>query len=176
MADPIDIDDVPIRAPKVVPHKPPKLTITGSYYHQVFGKDPQSYLPKFERTLVEEEQVYTRNLKIGEKWTLIDTGWIKDPSIIIITNYGIPRPQGVLSPEQITLLSLSKLMVSLEPIEVEDRTPRTMFSPPKRSTAPQPFMVIYPGETFPISVPPTMKYGIWCVSGTVGALITAYPR
>lgn len=68
------------------PSAPARLCIVSTIYHQQHNRNPLSFEGKVSRPLKTKEQVYTRQLTIGEHWTALDTGWLKTASHILIVN------------------------------------------------------------------------------------------
>ncbi|MFA5376323.1 MAG: hypothetical protein WC455_11315 [Dehalococcoidia bacterium] len=71
-----------------MPNTTNRITVVEHVYHQVAGHDPTAIDSVFTREVTETEQVYTRKSPKGlsTEWEPLDTGWVKDPSMIFICN------------------------------------------------------------------------------------------
>lgn len=58
-----------------------RLTVAGQVYHQVLDQNPQSVPIALTRNVKSDEQVYSRNIRVGDTWKPIDRGWftLADP-------------------------------------------------------------------------------------------------
>lgn len=67
-----------------------RLTVQLTVYHQRCGENPTSITPSFVAALEEVEQPYSRQLKVGTEWMLLDFGWLegKQGEIIIENRAG----------------------------------------------------------------------------------------
>lgn len=63
-----------------------RLIVVESVYHQHFGAEPESFDSRYSRWLDVVEQVYKRELTITEDWQLLDHGWIKNASLLLVSN------------------------------------------------------------------------------------------
>lgn len=72
---------VPRRGPQF-----PRLTVVESVYFESPGHQPILVPTQTARTLASDEQPYQRQLLIGETWTRLDTGWIQEASLLVLTN------------------------------------------------------------------------------------------
>jgi hypothetical protein len=55
-------------------------------YHQIAGEQPMSVEVRSRRTLNTDEQPYQRKLTVGPEWQKLDTGWIVNPSVLVVSN------------------------------------------------------------------------------------------
>lgn len=63
-----------------------KLTVHVIVYHQNPGEDPFQRTSIWDRRLKSGDQPYQRRLTIGQEWTPLDLGWIKEPGYILLEN------------------------------------------------------------------------------------------
>lgn len=63
-----------------------RITVVEQVYHQVSGDQPHLVESKFSRELESDEQPYERHLKVGEEPELLDCGWVKKASQLLIIN------------------------------------------------------------------------------------------
>lgn len=63
-----------------------RLTVVESVYHQRAGRDPIAIHHRWDRTLSDSEQSYSRELNITEQWQPLDCGWITTAGMLIIAN------------------------------------------------------------------------------------------
>ncbi len=63
-----------------------RLTVVETVYHQTATGEPDSIASSFFRELDSDEQPYRRKTKVGEEWTPLDLGWIKEAGMLVICN------------------------------------------------------------------------------------------
>ncbi len=63
-----------------------RITVIEHIYHQEFGESPTQVESRYSRDLDNDTQPYTRNLRVGEAWEPLDTGWIAEAGLLIIQN------------------------------------------------------------------------------------------
>jgi hypothetical protein len=71
-----------------MPNVANRITVVEHIYHQVAGHEPTPIDTIFTRYTTEAEQVYLRKSPKGlsTEWESLDTGWVKDPSMVFIRN------------------------------------------------------------------------------------------
>ena len=64
------------------------ITVTGMIYHQIVDQQPKAITIGYSRHLEGSEQLYHRLEKtpLDGSWAVVDTGWVKDPGLIVIIN------------------------------------------------------------------------------------------
>ena len=62
------------------------LTVLSTTYYQPPNEQPISDERRYSKWLLTDEQPYQRKLKVGPKWTRLDTGWLTECSLVSITN------------------------------------------------------------------------------------------
>lgn len=77
--------DRPLQEFKRVPPSH-RMTVVETICHQLAGQNPVSYGRPFTRKLKSEEAPYSRPMKIGEEWKLLDCGWVPDVGMMLLTN------------------------------------------------------------------------------------------
>lgn len=78
---------------QIDPRKP-RLSVVVNVYHQRPDREATSVVGRFSRELTVDEQVYVREKDGTNKYEDLDTGWVKNPSCIVIENKG-KHPIGV---------------------------------------------------------------------------------
>lgn len=63
-----------------------RLTVIETVAHQQVGQAPFSLGVPYQRWLESQEERYSRTLKVGEEWTPLDCGWVKEASLLLIRN------------------------------------------------------------------------------------------
>lgn len=63
-----------------------RITVSETVYHQLRGDRPISFSGQFARSLETTEQPYTRRTEVGETWSVLDTGWVEEPAMILLIN------------------------------------------------------------------------------------------
>lgn len=66
-----------------------RITVVENVYLQTGDGDVEHVVTQYERELFTHEQCYERRLVVNKTWQEIDTGWIKRPGMIVVSN-----PQG----------------------------------------------------------------------------------
>ena len=79
-----------------------RLTVTESIYHQSPEGEPVEIGYSGARFLETDEQVYSRRTTVGEEWTPIDCGWLRESgaSLLLLRNEEGRFTQVIPSPEQ----------------------------------------------------------------------------
>lgn len=77
------------------------LTIVQNIYHQQEGMQPIHVESRISRKLSSDEQPYVRQLKVGEIWTPLETGWLGECSILVIKNNEGRFTDKLPTPEQV---------------------------------------------------------------------------
>ena len=73
--------------PLPVSEKPlARIVVVESVYYQILGEEPLQLSSRFTRPLTTEEQFYQRRVVIDDKWSSIDKGWVKEVSLIHVSN------------------------------------------------------------------------------------------
>lgn len=64
-----------------------RVTVVETVYHAPAGRSPTPIESRFERKLETDEQLYQRYMKVGEKWTPLDCGWLgENVGMLLIHN------------------------------------------------------------------------------------------
>jgi hypothetical protein len=63
-----------------------RLAIVETLYYQQEDAQPISHDHRFSKPISSSEQAYLRLTFVGEEWQKVDTGWVKECSVIIIKN------------------------------------------------------------------------------------------
>ncbi len=104
---------VPLELPEP-PILPSRLTVDEKVYHQPTGCQPVIVSrTSYSEELTSEEKAWTRHIKISETWTVLDLGWVVEPSLVIVSNEEgtnfLRRPTA----EQLALLKSKVVEISL---------------------------------------------------------------
>lgn len=79
-----------VPAPKSKTDRPvgeARVTVVQHVYHYRPGKQAVSKSHRFCRTLKSgDEQAYSRELTVAEEWTQLDLGWVKEASVLVLSN------------------------------------------------------------------------------------------
>jgi hypothetical protein len=62
------------------------LTVVEMVYHQLTAGQPVVAESRFGRPLKTDEQPYRRTFRLGEQWVSVETGWVDQPAMLMISN------------------------------------------------------------------------------------------
>ena len=88
-----------------------RLVVVESLYHCGEVGTPTNHDTRFNRILATDEQPYSRiGIQLTEQWQPLQTGWLKDASMLVLTNLkaerrtltakGVPNPVQALLPDK----------------------------------------------------------------------------
>lgn len=134
------------------------VTFLHTIYHQVLSESPTSIDPRGNYPIFSDEQPYVRTLKLTTEWELLDAGWLKEASLVLIENQKElkfsekPGEFALVNPTSREKKTQAELIAQVgfslfEPIPVAaaPQGPRDMHSTPKvQATAPSPKTIIHP--------------------------------
>lgn len=66
------------------------LTVVETIHHQRANKSPVTLTTSYDIPLDTGEQAYSRELTVGPEWQVLDTGWLKLWSLVVVKNH-LPR-------------------------------------------------------------------------------------
>lgn len=75
----------------MTPNQPPRLVVRQTYYHTRPGRDPDCCEPRYVRWLATADQPCIRELSLTDSWVPLDTGWVKEPSLVVVANDELPE-------------------------------------------------------------------------------------
>lgn len=146
-------DDGPPPEP-VTPLRKPRVTVTGTVVHQVPGGQPKSPpRTRFFRWLEEDEEAYSRTVKVGGDWVPLDLGWVGERcSLLVLANATKLRTQRQPTQDELSSL-LGKVIEVAVAVPLDGRD----FH--------QPFAEIPIGEDMRLSPREPSRYRVRCRSG-----------
>lgn len=68
------------------PVRKSRLTVVETIYHQDADGQPTAVEANYARWLASDEHPFQRRLKVGEEWQRLETGWLEDVSLLVLTN------------------------------------------------------------------------------------------
>jgi hypothetical protein len=72
-----------------MPQRPARLTVVEHVYHQPEDAPAMVSESRWSAWLKTDEQPYgRREVKVGVAWQSLDTGWVKNPSLVVVENTG----------------------------------------------------------------------------------------
>lgn len=139
--------------------KVPRITVVGTVYYQPAFGDPSSVHVRYSVLGTEDEQVYTRDLKVGEDWQPIDYGWVKRPGMVLVGN---ARVELNVKPTEEQRKELDARVLQLGIAGgCEDVYP---------------FQDVPPGTSYPVTPPDFSLLRVRCLKGTVRFTVHVIPR
>lgn len=134
--------------------------VVESVYHQPIDGPPVVVESKYAKALESEDQPYgPRRVKIGTDWTLLDTGWVKDISILTISNDEGRMLQVI--PNEVQLHLINSRIVEMAYLDESGK-----WVPVER---------IHAGESRRGRPLPGAKTALRCLNGTAKVTYTAFP-
>lgn len=137
--------------PNKPPLKPqPRLTVTSSISYEPGDEEAIGTTTGYSRELVDDEQPYERNLKVGPDWLLLSKGcWVQNPCLLVLTNTEGLHDVTNVSPELVRERAEKYLLLGIIPPEPTETQRRDMHSPDRKPAdiLPVVFSRIDPGET-----------------------------
>jgi hypothetical protein len=91
-----------------------EVTVVNKAYHQPGDSDPTCVETGYSYFLETDEQPFTRIHTVGEDWIPLQTGWLTDSSLVIISNDGAKRANVVLTEEEEDERSKRFILVAFE--------------------------------------------------------------
>lgn len=174
-----------------------RIVVVENVYHQAEGgMNPTHVYPKYTQFLTTDEQPYLRHTKVGEQWVQLDTGWLKECSLIVLENmeglfqFRNPTEQEVEEATKKVIeigfsSDLEEVQRAMVKTEVDPHTGRkmgrTMHSPPKSEQAKQGIqeyeaqLMIPPLQSQRIIPISPRRIYIRCRSGMARISISAFP-
>ena len=135
-----------------------RFTVVEQVYHRPMDSDPELFRHGYSRELQTTEQVYRRQIKVGEDWTPLDTGWLEDKvGMICLSNEEGKRLQVYPTEEEQAEIDEKIIQVSY------DQDPDRAW-------------IIPPGETFRSSPSSQHKLFIRCLSGVARCDLFIVPK
>lgn len=159
--------------PTPTPVQHPRITVVETVYHQGVNESPTHYSFRFSRELKSDEQPYTRRADIGEGWATLDTGWVRNPAVLLL-NLPSPIFQRIPSPEDL-IESYTKIVDIGVLVTIPDEGKRTHHSAPIPPLSVIPFATLLPGESMRITPFQEREFMIRCRSGSTKLVVTALP-
>lgn len=153
------IQSVPLPDP---PTAPARITVVHVLYHQSPERDAKGVESRFTRIISDDGQPYMRETRFEDQWSLLDTGWIKSPGIVVIENRGTHFRVNPTEDEERRARAKS-ILVGVRP---------SLFG----DTDPTPFAVIPPGESLTLTPASDSTLFVRCAAGSVAGVIHAFPR
>jgi hypothetical protein len=174
-----------------------RIVVVENVYHQsAEGLNPTHVYPRYTQFLTTDEQPYLRHTKVEEEWVALDTGWLKECSLIVIENMEGSFPFFNPTPEQVAEAvkkvieigfssDLEEVQRAMVKVEVDPHTGRkmgrTMHSPTREEQAKQGVMefeaqlIIPPLQSQRIIPISPRKIHLRCRSGVAKVSIAAFP-
>lgn len=140
------------------PQQPSQLTVVQSLYHTSGEFGPTELPPsRFARQLQSSDQPYVRHVTVGEEWTPIDAGWVKDCGMLCVFNREGESLAAIPTQEQAKQIAL--------------RVVELAFA----ADDPECFWLIRPGESFRGEPSGTRSLVVRCRKGSAKVTIAALP-
>lgn len=171
------VDHEPVPLPPLFQAKlpPTRITVVGTAYHQSHGNAPVSVNPSYSRILKSDEQVYHRRLTVGEGWVPLDTGWVKEGSLLVVENVGVMRATHPTAAEK-EQDAARILVVAVVPEPPTNPPVRTHHSSPAPPTEPASFASVPVGEHLRLPPSDMGRFRVRCAAGSTGVIVTAFPK
>jgi hypothetical protein len=153
-----------------------RLMVVEMLYHQSIEDQPTAFETRFARWLQTDEQPYVRKAKATEEWQPLDTGWLQESSMLLISNV-----EGTVidrQPSQEEQDALASRILELG-LLVSEAAPskRTMHSQQgDQQSVVLPFGEIPPGETCRFSPVNLDRILVRCRKRSARYSVTALPR
>jgi hypothetical protein len=151
------------------------ITVVEYVYYQQRGElDPVAVEVLYNRRTQTSEQAYVRQLSVGDQWTPIDQGWLKETGVglLVLQNEGIKFST---QPTQLQQEEADSKVVEVAILPKQDiGARRTMHSSPE--LGPQVFTQVRPVEALRLVPVDLESLRIRCRSGSVRCLLTLIPR
>lgn len=136
-----------------------RFTFVGAVTHQSPDGVPTTAEIRAAAWLETDEQPWVRHTRVGADWVPLDTGYVKDARLVVVTNKGVAFRVNP-TPEQQAAADGAILSVG---VVAPDGTV-------------YPFAVIPPGESMPFQVHAEARIVLRAPSGPVPVTIHAIPR
>lgn len=155
----------------------PRTTIVETLVYHRPGEEPTNVTNRFAFYGESLEQEYKRQIRVGEVWVPIDTGWLNNRVSTLILVNELIRPSKNISQEEEELINSKVLEIGIISIpEEENPKSRTMFSPPKVQPSLAVFSFLPPGEAIRLRPENIASYRIRCRNDSTKVTIHCYPE
>lgn len=77
---------IPPKSPPLPTSPPSRITVVETIYHISPGDEPVAIQSSYNRVLSTDEQPCIRRGKTGKEWARIDSGWVDEPSVVLLQN------------------------------------------------------------------------------------------
>lgn len=137
-----------------------RIVVKETVYWQSRGSKPQSVSTSFVRSNETDQVLYSHpNLKVGEEWQSLNTGWLDKPGMLVIENLPEVR-RTVPTPEEVKTARARIVEVAVS--GAEDHIPSCH---------------VPVGESYRFTPPfgDVSKFRIRCLSGETKVNVTAFP-
>lgn len=101
-----------------------KITIVDHSYYQQNRLEPACHIFKYAQIINSDEQVYERNTRIDSEWSILDTGWVESPELVIIKNRAGENLQKVPTEEE-----KSRTLANLILLSFDGKVPHLFIRP-----------------------------------------------
>lgn len=134
-----------------------RITIVDLLYHQptAGGAAPVVVESRFEHKVTSDEQPYVRITKVGGDWQTLDTGWVKHPSFVVITNN-----EGTFLEKQPSPAERAEVAAHVIELGSDNYC----------------LLLIRPGESLRLSPVDASDWQIRCSAGSARVTISAFPE
>ena len=131
------------------------VTFLHTVYHQVLSESPTSVDPRGNYPIFSDEQPFVRTMKLATEWTVLDSGWLTDVSLVLIENvrelkfserpgeFALVNPSLRDKRAQAELVAQVGFSLVAPTAQAVPQGPRDMHSP-KRPAPAQPVTSIHP--------------------------------
>ena len=134
--------------------------------HQLPRESGVTSESRYQRRCHSDEQVYQRTITLDEKWRPLDTGWVKEPALVKISNEEGIYWQVVPTQEEREEVETHVIEICFLPADVLERSPER----------PPPDIEVPPAESSRFCPGCPERISIRCRSGLAKAKIFVVPK
>lgn len=136
------------------------MTVVDTVYYQQSGQEPTVASSRYNRRIVQDEQPFMRIAKVGTDWISVDTGWVEEAGMLMISNEEDLISGRNPTPEELT--------------DLDGRVIEVAFGDP--NDPPEHRWLILPGESMRAHPSDVKALIMRCQTGSARYKLSVFPR
>lgn len=156
-----------------------RVVVVETVYHHQHGGGATPIESRYSRPLATDEQLYSRQMKVGGEWVSLDGSWLREASLVVVRNerYFLGPDGEILQTFPTTEQTVEADSRVVEVVCVGSRSrDRDMFSAPVAADPGSvPPWLVFPGESMRATPSDVSSIRLRCRSGVARVVVNVVP-